>query len=287
MNADSDALRAAYETCEANLRGGAEADRDHWLACLFAPAESRPHLHALYAFAREAARVPEIVSQPALGEIRLQWWIEALEGQRAGEAAAHPVAAALLDTIARFNLPSSALIALLEVRRFDLYADPMPSLNDLEGYCGETCSALLRLAALIVAGGRDPGGADAAGHAGVALGLARILVDLPHHAARGACYLPADVLRRHRALPEAAAAGVSSPALAKTVAELRAHARSHIAKAWDCAASMEASARVALLPLALAEPLLRWSQRRDPFSARPPLAQWRRQWSLWRAARRL
>ena len=36
---------------------------------------------------------------------------------------------------------------------FDLYDDPMPSLNDLEGYAGETSSALIQLAAIVLAGG--------------------------------------------------------------------------------------------------------------------------------------
>ena len=32
-------------------------------------------------------------------------------------------------------------VDLIDARIFDLYDDPMPSLNDLEGYCGETSSA--------------------------------------------------------------------------------------------------------------------------------------------------
>jgi phytoene synthase len=245
------------------LREGTGADRDAWLASLFAPAASRRHVQALYAFAREIARVPDIVSQPTLGEIRLQWWIEALEGARAGEAASHPVASAVLDTIRAFQLPSQALVALVEARRFDLYADPMPSLNDLEGYCGETHGALMRLASMVIAG-RDPQGAAAAGHAGVALGIVRILGRLPAQAARSQCFLPRDLLSRHGALPEAVAAGVTADA-------------------------MDREARVALLPVAVVEPILRRMEARgfDPFrdNAEPP--QWRRQWALWWAARRL
>lgn len=280
-------LRDAYAACEASLRGGTDADRDAWLASLFVPAAARPHVQALHAFSREIVRVPEIVSQPALGEIRLQWWTEALEGSRAAEAASHPVAAALFDTIARFSLPSAALVALIEARRFDLYADPMPTLNDLEGWCGETHSSLIRLSSIILAGGQDPGGADAAGHAGVALGLARILADLPVHAARGQCFIPRDVLARHGALPEAVAAGVMSPALAAALADLREAARAHAREADAAMKAMAPGARVALLPLALVEQLLRRMEARgfDPFrdSASPP--QWRRQWALWRRAR--
>ncbi len=286
---EGDPLAAAYASCEASVREGSVADRDAWLASLFVPPDKRPHVQALYAFSREIERVPSIVSQPTLGEIRLQWWIEALEGSRKAEAQPNPLAAALFDTIARFSLPTKALVALIEARRFDLYADPMPSLNDLEGYCGEAYGGLLRLASIVVAGGNDPGGGEAVGHASVAIGVARILASLPTHPARGQCFIPRDVLARHGALPEAVAAGVSSPALDGALAEMRSIARAHVQAAWAAAPSMSAEARVVLLPLALVEPMLARTERRgfDPFrdSAEPP--QWRRQWALWRAARKL
>ena len=283
-------LSGDYAACEAALRGGGEADRDAWLASLFVPQPARAHVQALYAFSREIARVPEIVSQPTLGEIRMQWWVEALEGARAAEASSNPIAAALLDTVSRFDLPAPALVALVDARRFDLYADPMPSLNDLEGYCGETQASLMRLASIVVAGGRDPGGADAAGHAGAALGIARILADLPVHAARGQCFIPADVLARHGALPQAVAAGLTSPALAAALAEMRGRCTSSRTRrprgggaAWSRAPARR-SCRVALV-----EPLLRTMERRgfDPFRDRASPPQWRRQWALWRAARTL
>ena len=75
---------------------------------------------------------------------------------------ANPVAAALDDAIVRFRLPRQALVDLIDARAFDLYDDPMPTLADLEGYCGETSSSLIRLGSLILADGSDPGAADAA-----------------------------------------------------------------------------------------------------------------------------
>src|ERR1041385_2992054 len=51
-------------------------DRDRYQTALFAPADRREALFALYAFNYEIARVREIVSEPMLGQIRLQWWRE-------------------------------------------------------------------------------------------------------------------------------------------------------------------------------------------------------------------
>ncbi|HEX3495541.1 MAG TPA: squalene/phytoene synthase family protein, partial [Methylocella sp.] len=119
-----------YAYCEGLLR---REDKDRWLASLFVPREPRRHIHALYAFSLEVARVREIVSEPLLGEIRFQWWRDALEGAAdAGEAKANPVAAALLDTIARFDLPKAPLLELIFARAAGLYGEPMDSVAALE-----------------------------------------------------------------------------------------------------------------------------------------------------------
>jgi phytoene synthase len=101
------------------------ADRDRYVAALFAPAECRSALFALYAFNAEVARVRDLAREPLPGEIRLQWWSDVLRGERGGEAQANPVAAALLESIAHYRLPLDKLIDLLEARRFDLYDEPM------------------------------------------------------------------------------------------------------------------------------------------------------------------
>lgn len=283
---DTADLARAYAACETLVR---EHDRDRWLACLFLPASVRANVLALYAFNAEIARVPEIVSQPTLGEIRLQWWVEVIEGARRGEGAGHPVAMSLIDTMERFHLPPAALTGLIEARRFDLYCDAMPSLNDLEGYLGESVSSLFRLASIVIANGEDPGGAEAAGHAGVAYGLVDILGAMGEQAARGQCYVPRDILARHGALPEAVAGGLASPALEGALAELRARARHHEAAAMSGAEMLNTPVRVALLPLALVHARLKRLEKsgRDPFARGEYLPQWRAQWLLWRAARKL
>ena len=88
-------MQDAYAHCEAVVRA---ADKDRFLAALFAPAALRRHLHALYAFNSEIARVRDAAREVLPGEIRLQWWRDALVGQARGEVNANPIAAALLDT---------------------------------------------------------------------------------------------------------------------------------------------------------------------------------------------
>jgi 15-cis-phytoene synthase len=254
---------------------------------MFAPADVRPRLHALYAFSLEVARVREIVSDPMPGEIRMQWWVDAIEGEARGDVRSHPVASALIDTIRRYSLPRSAFTNLIEARRFDLYDDPMSSLETLEAYCGHTASALFRLASIILADGREPGGADAAGFAGVAYALTGLLRAFPWHSSRGQIYTPVDLLESHGLTPAAALTRPAAPGLLTALGELRELARRRYDEAMEALDGVTPAARAAFLPLAVAPLYLGAMQRASyqPFSTRIEVAQWRRQWALWRMAR--
>src|SRR5271154_1431671 len=115
-------MQDAFAYCAELVR---KADRERFLASLFAPAEHRDALAALYAFNIEVARVREVARDALPGEIRLQWWSDVLNGERGGEASANPVATALLATIERHCLAVNRLIASVAARAFYLYAEPM------------------------------------------------------------------------------------------------------------------------------------------------------------------
>ena len=275
----------AFAFCAEEVR---RHDRDRFLADLFAPEPARRHLFALHAFNLEIARVRELVSSPMPGEIRLQWWRDVLDGKATGDAAGNPVAAAIIETLSLNGLPATALDNLIEARIFDLYNDPMPSLADLEGYAGETSSVLIQFAAMILAGGKDPGTVDAAGHAGVALAIVGLLRALPTHAQRQQLYLPGDMMQAAGVSAEDIFAGRVTPGLRTLLADLRAVARGHLAEARRRLGAADRSVLPAFLPLALVEPLLARMERsgHDPLKDRADLAPWRSQWLLWRAARR-
>ena len=279
-------LTQAYSACADMLR---TQDPDRFYACLFAPEDKRGALHALYAFSLELARIREIVSEPMLGEIRMQWWRDALGGEARGDVSANPVAAALLDTVAIYNLPLQALRDLIEGRAFDLYDDPMPSRVDLEGYCGETSSALIRLASLVLMNGDEPGGAEACGHAGVAFAITGLLRALPWHMARGQLYLPADILGKYGVTREEVMAGKVTPAFSDTLAEMRALARHHYEAAMAGAAQMDERARASLMPLAMVPLYLKRMESRsyEPFRSVIAAPLWRRLLALWLFARKL
>src|SRR5258708_15653219 len=219
-------MQDAYDHCEALVR---EADKDRFLASLFAPADRRPYLFALYGFNVEIAPVGQVAREPLAGEIRLQWWRDALSGVAPGEAAANPVAAALLDTIARCGLPAAPLDALIDARARDLYDDPILTLSELEAYGRATASTLFGMAARILDRGAAPD--EVADPAGVAYALAGLLKAFPQHAARGRIYLPTETLQRHGVARPEVAAGTAGPELTAALAEIAGPARGRPAPA--------------------------------------------------------
>lgn len=229
-----------------------QADADRYLATLYAPQDKRAALLSLYAFNVEIASVRERVSQPLPGEIRLQWWRDVLESGSPEQAGGSPVATALLTTVRTHDLPVQPLLDMLEARIFDLYDDPMPSRTDLEGYCGETASALLQLSALVLDRDAARGAADAAGHGGCAQAIAGLLRSLPIHRARGQCYMPADLLNSVGVTPQAIVEGRDWEGIARAVAAMVALGRDHFAAFRSHARKLPSSLRPAFLPVALA-----------------------------------
>jgi len=78
---------------------------DRYLTTLYLPQDKRFDVFALYGFDAEICNIANVVSEPMMGEIRLQWWRELIAGKRDGEATNHPVAGPLLAVIERHNLP--------------------------------------------------------------------------------------------------------------------------------------------------------------------------------------
>ncbi|MFA6267918.1 MAG: squalene/phytoene synthase family protein [Pseudolabrys sp.] len=263
-----------------------EADRDRYLATLFAPADRRDALFALAAFNIEIARVRDVAREPMPGEIRLQWWREVLEGKRDGEAAANPVASALLEGLKRHSIGPERLTGIVDAHGFDLYDDPMATLDDLDNYAVMTQSASLDIAIDILGGG-GPDAMMLIRGAGIASTVTAILVNLAKHVSRRQMFVPLEVLDRHNVNRDEVYAGKSSDALKAALAELRRHARRQMAAARAEAAHVPQAILPALLPLALIGPTLRPMDRRgyEPFDVEP-MSVVRRQWLIWRAARR-
>ena len=275
------ALAEAYVHCGRIAR---EHERDLWLAALFAPERLRPHLHALAAFAHESGGVAARAREPMAGEMRLAWWREALAGARPTEAAGAPIAAALIDTMAKFALSVSIFENLLQALTFDVYDDAMESLEALEGYGIATAGALTALRARVLAEGRETGAQAASDAAGAGLALARAVLDFAL-GRRRPMLAPRALIEGHGISFAATRAGGGDESLHAALTELADAAEARFDEAEARLAALPTALAPAFAPLATARlDLRRWRRARAaPFA---PAAPWRRQWALWRWARR-
>ena len=172
------------------------ADYDRYLSAVFAPAARREALFALIAFNHEIARIPDAVSEPMLGRIRLQWWREVLDAVYAGAPARrHEVAVPLAEAINGCRLDRAPFDALLDAREADLEEEGPADLAALERYAAATGGSLTEL--MVRACGAVSGPALEAGRqVGTAWALIGTLRAAPHAAAQGRLTLPADLLAK-------------------------------------------------------------------------------------------
>lgn len=269
------------DACMSMLR---DTDRDRYLACLLSPQDKRAALCALYAFNAEIARIRDLVRDPLPGEVRMQWWRDLLEGKPHGESLANPVAAALLDAIETHKLPRQTLINMIEARIFDLYDDPFIDGNALEGYAGETASALIQLASIVLSPEDAAGNAEAAGHAGVAQAMAGMLLLMPLHARRGQVYIPLDMLSAAGLDRETFLQGQDKTRIGAAIEIFCVHAQGHLEKAR--LASVPRSVFPAFIPVALSGGVIAKARRAGAELLTQDMqpSQLSRQWQLAKAS---
>ncbi len=168
-------------------------DNDRYLSALFAPANRREALFSLAAFNLEVARIPEVVSEPMLGEIRLQWWRDVIDEIAEGRARKHEVVEPLAAAARQFDLPIRDLHLLLDARALDLEDRAPADVAELERYAEATTAPLNRLA-LRVLGVTGKTADNAATALGKASSIAGLLRAIPFHARQRRVYLPTAIV---------------------------------------------------------------------------------------------
>ena len=260
-------------------------EQDRYLAALLAPRRARQDLLSLAAFAGEIARIPAFVTDPMMGEIRLQWWREALENTDPAMRSGHPVAEAVRATAQRHRLPMGLLIGFIDAQTTMLYDQPMADDQTLAAHLTKTEGALFELALRILGHGDDAVRGAAAVSAGQAYGLARLLIELPALWAQGRTLIPVTRLSAAGLSLAEVKAGVPAERLLPILAGLAGEARGHLAEARRLDRNLVRAQHVALLPLAVVEPYLRAFERghRDPLRDPLEISPLSRVWAMWRS----
>lgn len=238
-----------------------DGEPDRYLAALLSPPAQREALLALAALSTELSRIPlRIVHEPAMGEIRLQWWRDALvlpPELRTG----HPVADAVRKAAQDHQLPADLLEALIDARSLLLH-DPSPLTDEaLRNLLWKTEGALFALGAHVVGLPASSRLHTSCAAAGQAYGLARLLLDLPRMLAAGRVPLAKAQLDSAGLSAEDLLANASDSKIETLLGVCSAQIRRNLDVARQFAATLPRAARVAFLPLALVEPYLRVLER--------------------------
>jgi NADH dehydrogenase [ubiquinone] 1 alpha subcomplex assembly factor 6 len=173
-------------------------DPDRYLCALFAPPREREALFAILAFNHEVAKTREVVSETMLGQIRLQWWREAIDGILAGTPRQHEVVLPLSEAFEIFGLERGAFDAILDAREADLEDAPFQTNEDLMAYARGTAGALSRII-LRILGVSDDTTMMAGESVASAWALTGLLRSTPFLARYKRLMLPRDLLDAHEA----------------------------------------------------------------------------------------
>ncbi|MSO64607.1 MAG: squalene/phytoene synthase family protein [Alphaproteobacteria bacterium] len=231
--------------CAAEVR---RHDYDRYLCATLAPAPARGALLALYAFNLELARIREMTREPLVGQIRLQWWRDALASLGGGSARPHPVMLALVESGLGSPEWCARLQAQVDGREADLVPEPPATLAALERYAANTSGALAELA-LRALGVEEPVALAVARAVGTAWALVGLMRARAIHAAQGRSFLPGDLMVANGFPTDGVDRNPVVPDPARVVGGVLDLAAVHLARARD---PWRAMPRAAIPVLALA-----------------------------------
>ena len=187
------ALATAYAHCERLAR---EHYENFPVASVLLPAHMRPHIAAIYAFARTAddyADEPGRTSPERL--TLLDDWEHQLGAAAQGTPGSNPIFVALADTMERCALPAELFTDLLSAFRQDITVHRYATWLDVLDYCRRSANPVGRLV-LGVAGVRDAETHHASDAVCTALQLANFWQDLGRDFRNGRIYVPAEEMMR-------------------------------------------------------------------------------------------
>jgi squalene synthase HpnC len=185
----SDRLQAAYAECERLAR---EHYENFPVASRLLPAAARPHIAAIYAFARTA---DDFADEPGMADAerlrRLDEWGRRLKGLAPAdrEAGAGPLFVALRNTIREHRLPLALFEDLLSAFRQDVTTKRYATWADVLDYCRRSANPVGRLV-LRVAGYEEARLDEASDAVCTALQLTNFWQDLERDWASGRLYVP-------------------------------------------------------------------------------------------------
>ncbi len=194
------------------------------------PADKRAAMYAIYAFCREVDDVADEGGTPEEKLVALNGWRDEIEALYRGRPG-HPTTLALLEPVARFDLPKAEFLRMIDGMEMDARERMRaPGMAELERYC-RAVAGTVGLLSMSVFGQRG-GDLDRGGLAlAEALQLTNILRDLEEDAGRGRLYLPRELLLQYGIEADSPIEAIRHPALNGVCRALAARAEKCFAQA--------------------------------------------------------
>ena len=206
-------LRTAYEACR---KLNAEHGKTYYLASLLLPPAKRPHVWALYGFARYADEFVDSFTEPD-PEALLRWGADFLDALTSGDRPDNPPALAMINTMRRWAIPRAHVEAFLESMQMDITITSYQTYADLEHYMYGS-AAVIGLQMLPVLEPLTPAAASRARALGEAFQMTNFIRDVGDDLKRGRVYLPQEDLDTFGVTRDMLATGVVTPMIRELLA---------------------------------------------------------------------
>jgi NADH dehydrogenase [ubiquinone] 1 alpha subcomplex assembly factor 6 len=226
---------------------------------------------ALRALNIELAQVKDVVSEKKIGEMRMQFWRDAIDLAFKNTPPQHPVAEQLTQAVHRHKLSKHWLTRLVDAREKELGVSAYLSTSDLEENGERTSSSLLYLT-LQTLGVENVSSDHAASHVGKAEAIVTLLRAVPYHRSRRVVLLPMDIITRHGASQEDFLRGNVVQAVKDATFDLASLANTHLLKARSMKSQLPKASLKALLPATVCDSFLTKIQRVEFNPFHPTLA---------------
>jgi squalene synthase HpnC len=163
------------------------------VASLLFPRRLRPHLRAIYGFARLVDILGDEIEGDRLAALdELEAEVDACYSGTPG----WPVIRVLQPTIREFSLPREPFLRLIEANRMDQRIGEYQSWDDLREYCRHSADPVGRLVLGLLHLDGEPGLVAASDDVCTGLQLVNFLQDVPRDLELGRIYLPGETRRR-------------------------------------------------------------------------------------------
>jgi len=245
QTAPAHSVEASYAESRRIARAAAS---NFYYAFFLLPRPKRDAMCALYAFMRLVDDVSDSPGDVAAKQQALARWRAALDAALCGDAGAHAILPAFVDTLARYAIPSRYIHDLISGAEMDLSVTSYATFERLREYCYRVAGTV-GLTCVHVFGFRDPRAPGLAEKLGIAFQLTNILRDVARDFKMGRVYLPVEDWQRFGCRPDDATHGAPAHALVELLRFEAARARQFYEEGAPLIAQVSPDSRAALWAL--------------------------------------